>query len=101
MAFYVIDTSNLSDHVGALNILVCTAPLLKERLWATVYTEMLIKREPSQQEAFGSLLCGHAAIMSLLLGVSPVQSWTNAKAESHVDELFLGLSTKNIKTSAS
>ena len=101
MAFDMIDTSNLSDHVGALNILIATAPLLKEKPWATVYTEMLIKREGSQREAFGSLLCGHAATMSLLLGVSPVQFWTNAKAESHADEVFIGLMAKSDSISES
>lgn len=94
LAFDVIDTSNLSDHVGALNILVATAPLLKDMPWAAVYTELLIKREDAEQKAFDSLLCGPATTMSLLLGVSPVQNWTNAKAESHVDEMFLGLSNE-------
>lgn len=30
MLFDVIDTSNLSDHIGLLNILVCCASRLKE-----------------------------------------------------------------------
>ena len=30
MLFDVIDTSNLSDHIGLLNILVCCAKRLKE-----------------------------------------------------------------------
>ena len=29
-AFDVIDTSNVSDHIGLLNVLVCCAPRLKE-----------------------------------------------------------------------
>ncbi|KAG9250549.1 TCP-1/cpn60 chaperonin family-domain-containing protein [Emericellopsis atlantica] len=90
-SFDVIDTSNLSDHVGALNILVATAPLLANRPWATIYTELLLKTEDTQQKSFEKLLCGHPATMSLLLGVSPVQFWTNAKAESHADEVFLGM----------
>ena len=90
MFFDMIDTSNLSDHLGALNILVSTAPLLTSRPWATVYTETL-KRTGTPQEAFRTLLCGHATTVSLLLGISPIQFWTNAKAESHVDEIFTGL----------
>ncbi|KND93187.1 hypothetical protein TOPH_02062 [Tolypocladium ophioglossoides CBS 100239] len=96
MAFDTIDTSSLSDHVGALNIVIATAPLLKERLWATVHTELLIKRHDSQQKTFDSLLCGHAPTVSLLLGISPVQYWTNAKCESHVDEVFLELMAKSV-----
>ena len=30
LAFDVIDTSNVSDHIGLLNVLVCCAPRLKE-----------------------------------------------------------------------
>ncbi|KAJ6440973.1 MYND finger family protein [Purpureocillium lavendulum] len=90
-AFDVIDTSNLSDHVGALNMLVATVPLLKETPGATVYTELMLKRPESQKKVFDGLLCGHPPTVSLLLGVSPVQYWTNAKCESHVDEIFLSL----------
>lgn len=94
-AFDMIDTSNLSDHVGALNILIATAPLLKEKPWATVYTELMIKKHDSQKKTFDSLLCGHAPTAALLLGISPVQYWTNAKCESHVDEMYLGLMARS------
>ena len=30
LAFDVIDTSNVGDHIGLLNVLVCCAPRLKE-----------------------------------------------------------------------
>ncbi|QLI68588.1 uncharacterized protein G6M90_00g043450 [Metarhizium brunneum] len=88
-AFDVVDSSNLSDHVGALNIIVAASSLLKTEPWATLYTETLLKQEKSQQEAFEKLLCGNIATVLLLLGISPVQYWTNAKCESHVDEVFL------------
>ncbi|XP_044717256.1 MYND finger domain-containing protein [Hirsutella rhossiliensis] len=97
-AFDMVDTSNLSDHLGTLNVVIATAPLMKQKPWATVYTELMIKRHDSQQRAFDSLLCGHAPTVSLLLGVSPVQYWTNAKCESHVVEVFLGLMTKESST---
>lgn len=89
--FDLIDTSNLSDHSGALNILVSTAPLLKSEPWATVYTELLIKREGTEQQILQNILCGDVPTLSLLLGISPVQHWTNAKCESHVDEVYLML----------
>ena len=37
MSFDVIDTSNLSDHIGLLNVLVCCAPRLK------VYVQLYIR----------------------------------------------------------
>ncbi|UNI17441.1 hypothetical protein JDV02_003783 [Purpureocillium takamizusanense] len=92
--FDVIDTSNLSDHVGPLNLLVSTAPLLKATPWATLNTELMLSKHKSLKEALTGILGGHAPTMSLLLGISPVQYWTNAKCESHVDEVFLGLMTE-------
>ncbi|KAK2593750.1 hypothetical protein QQS21_008568 [Conoideocrella luteorostrata] len=91
VAFDAIDTSNLADHVGALNLVIATSSLLKPEPWATLYIEVLIKRGKSQQEAFEKFLCGKPATVSLLLGVAPVQYWTNAKCESHVDEVFIGM----------
>ncbi|RDA87014.1 hypothetical protein CP532_3230 [Ophiocordyceps camponoti-leonardi (nom. inval.)] len=90
MAFDVIDTSNLSDHVGALNLIVATAPLLKHKPWATISTETLIKQNEPKEMGLDRLLCGHGPTVSLLLGLTAVQSWTNAKSESHVDEIFMG-----------
>lgn len=43
--FDVIDTSNLSDSVGLLNLLVHTESLLKDHTCATLYTDMLIHHE--------------------------------------------------------
>lgn len=89
--FDMIDTSNLSDHIGALNIIIAAGPLLKDEPWASLFTELLIKPEKSKDNALEKLLCGHAPTISLLLGYSPVQYWTNAKVESHVDEILLSL----------
>ncbi|KAG7418192.1 hypothetical protein Forpe1208_v004728 [Fusarium oxysporum f. sp. rapae] len=90
-AFDMIDTSNLCDHIGALNILFAAGPLLKDEPWASLFTELLIRPEGDQKNALDNILSGHAPTISLLLGFSPVQYWTNAKVESHVDEIFLGL----------
>lgn len=91
-SFDVIDTSNLADHVGALNVLASAVPLLSAKPWATINTELLLKQHlGSQQTLLDGLLCGDAVTMSLLLGVTPVQFWANAKCESHVDEVYLGL----------
>ncbi|KAJ4254962.1 hypothetical protein NW762_009764 [Fusarium torreyae] len=89
--FDMIDTSNLCDHIGAINILVAAGPLLKDEPWASLFTELLIKPGGSEQDMLQKILCGHAPTIALLLGFTPVQYWTNAKAESHVDEIFLGL----------
>ncbi|KAK5995703.1 hypothetical protein PT974_04120 [Cladobotryum mycophilum] len=100
-AFDVIETSNLSDHVGALNIAVSAGPLLKPRAWATVYTNQLVKRDSPDQQVLDNLLRGPSATVSLLLGLTSFQYWTNSKNESHVDEIYLtmmGGSTSSLET---
>ncbi|KPM40905.1 T-complex protein 1 subunit zeta [Neonectria ditissima] len=87
--FDAIDTSNLSDHIGAINVLLAAGPLLNDKPWASLFTELLIHRGGHQQSAFENILRGDAPTVSLLLGFSPVQYWTNAKCESHVDEIYL------------
>jgi len=84
--FNVIDTSNLYDHLGPLNVLVACSPLLSDELSATLYTESLVKREDSLRSMSDELLCGHFPTISILLGLFPVEYWTNASAISTVDE---------------
>ncbi|KAI8964172.1 hypothetical protein F5Y11DRAFT_316828 [Daldinia sp. FL1419] len=87
--FDVIDTSNLADHLGTLNLLLAAAPLLKTSASSTLWTETLIKKERTRRKQFDSLLPGHAPTMALILGLSPVDFWTNATSVSCVDEILL------------
>ncbi|ROW16995.1 hypothetical protein VPNG_01418 [Cytospora leucostoma] len=96
--FDVIDTSNLSDHLGALNILVSASPLLKHAPWATLYTETMEKGTDGERQKFEELLCGPTRTVSTFLGISPVEYWTNATAASTVDEYMLALTA--IRTSS-
>ena len=77
-SFTVIDTSNLIDHIGALNLLVAASPLLAGDVSASLYTEILVRRGESHQELVDNLLCGHLPTVSLLIGLFPVDYWTNA-----------------------
>ncbi|KAJ3053792.1 hypothetical protein HK097_003357 [Rhizophlyctis rosea] len=43
--FDVIDTSNLADHIGFLNLLPSTIPLLRRSSGATLYTDVLVARK--------------------------------------------------------
>ncbi|OTA99712.1 hypothetical protein M426DRAFT_67268 [Hypoxylon sp. CI-4A] len=87
--FDVIDTSNLADHFGALNLLVAAAPLLKSSASSTLWVETLLKTQSTRQRQFDVLLRGHAPTISLLLGLSPVDYWTNATSVSCVDEQII------------
>ena len=86
LKFDVIDTSNLVDHLGALHILVAAAPLLADRVTSTLYTEVLVQHESSVQSMVDNILSGHFETVSLLMGLSSVESWTNANAAADVEE---------------
>jgi hypothetical protein len=90
--FDVIETSNLSGHLGALNILTSAGSLLKDAPWSTLYMEILARGPVSENQKFEALLCGHAKTISILLGLSPVEYWTNTTAVSAVDEYLMAAS---------
>lgn len=85
--FDIIDTSNLSDHFGTLNILVAAGPLLKDVPWATLHTETM--NNTTYGEKFDDILCSRTKTISTLLGISPIEYWTDATTTSNVDEYLL------------
>jgi MYND finger len=95
LAFTIIDTSNLIDHVGALNLLVATAPLLANEVAATLYTEKLVRSDSTYSSLFDNLLCGPLPTVSMLLGLTPVDFVTNTSALSSGDEILLDASTRH------
>ena len=92
--FTVIDTSNLIDHVGALNLLVAAAPLLKHDISATLYTEKLVRSDSTYTSLFDNLLCGPLPTVAMLLGLTLVDSVTNTSAISTGDEILLDTATR-------
>ncbi|KAI1743040.1 hypothetical protein F4680DRAFT_457076 [Xylaria scruposa] len=101
--FDVIDTSNLCDHLGSLTLLTATSPLLRDVVSAVLYTEVLAGNHKDYREVLDQVLCGHVPTLSTLLGLFPVEYWTNTLPMSIGDEMMLdtimgGLS-ENIKTS--
>ncbi|KAF2176239.1 hypothetical protein K469DRAFT_607801 [Zopfia rhizophila CBS 207.26] len=88
LSFTVIDTSNLIDHLGAVNLLSAASPLLKNDLSSSLYTESLVKRESNYQAYIECLLCGDFSTMSLLLDLFPVEYWTNASSSSTADDVM-------------
>ncbi|KAK8088301.1 hypothetical protein PG997_003262 [Apiospora hydei] len=90
LLFDVVDTSNLADHLGAVNLLISASPLLKPVASSTLYVETLMKGANHRQAELDELLLGHAPMVSLILGVSAVESWTNATTTSAVDSIVIG-----------
>ena len=98
-SFDVVDCSNLVDHLGALNVLTATAPLLKRNVSSTLYTEILVAHEASARDRMNNLLCGDYETISLLLGLIAVTSWSNATATSEVEEGLIASLAKTNKSS--
>ncbi|KAF9802221.1 hypothetical protein IEO21_09934 [Rhodonia placenta] len=74
--FHVIDTSNLVDHLGLLNVLVSTIPLLVAA-HGVLYTETLIadrliSDKPDPAKAFTDSLYADVTLLGLLLNLHPV-----------------------------
>ncbi|KAI1821154.1 hypothetical protein F4861DRAFT_482569 [Xylaria intraflava] len=87
-SFDIIDTSNLSDRIGALNLLVAASPLLKDASQSTLYLEALVEMRTNPKAQFDTLLQGHAPSILLFLGLAPVEYWTGATIVSTTDELY-------------
>jgi hypothetical protein len=71
--FNVIDTSNLVDHLGSLNVLTAVAPLLEHIFSATLRTEIMVPRDANIATSAEKLLCGDLPIVGSLLGLKPTQ----------------------------
>ena len=69
--FDVIDTSDTSESLGALNVLISGSPLLKAAPWATLFIEINGKRTEGEKAMFKELLCGSTRISQVFLGSAP------------------------------
>jgi hypothetical protein len=87
--FDVIDTSNLTDHLGLLNLLIATQPLLKQTpvSQSVLYTETLL---PSGEDATRSLLeriCTNVPTIATLFGIAPRPYLSAFTSQSNVHEI--------------
>ncbi|KAF8551988.1 hypothetical protein OG21DRAFT_1498767 [Imleria badia] len=86
LSFNVIDTSNILDHAGLVNVLVVTAPLLRKTPSATLYTEALLRTGDDPSQAILEHVCGDLATMALLLGIIPSTFISQFTTRSNVHE---------------
>ncbi|KAI0630916.1 hypothetical protein C8Q77DRAFT_1061941 [Trametes polyzona] len=93
--FDVVDTSNLSDHAGLLNILLCSVPLLSaSQPWCGVlYTEFLLAHPPGDTtiERLWPLLPVDVHFIALLLGICPIEVLSGFSTTSDTHEVLLAL----------
>lgn len=84
--FDMIDTSNLADHLSAINVMLASSPLLRPD--SLLRMELLVmKNQP--KKVLDELLNGDLLTISSLLGLSLIEYGTNASASSTVDTLIL------------
>ena len=69
--FDIIDTSNLGDHVGFINILSATVPLLRRSASSVLYTESLLTASENILASLSTALCSDVVTFSLLIGLAP------------------------------
>ncbi|KAJ7460639.1 hypothetical protein FB451DRAFT_1181642 [Mycena latifolia] len=90
-SFDMIDTSNLSDHVGLLNVLVAAVPLLAHRSTSVLYTELVLqKAEGDKPTNFEEQLCADIPTIAVLLGISPAGCISQCSSISRVHDILMG-----------
>ncbi|KAG6860845.1 hypothetical protein C0995_006983 [Termitomyces sp. Mi166 len=97
LKFDIIDTSNLIDHLGLINILVATVPLLHDHPAATLYTNSLLNFEENGGR-FANRACTDIATLSLLLGVIPVSYVSGFATRTNTHSICMSITaTSGIK----
>ncbi|KAL8726803.1 MAG: hypothetical protein Q9166_006485 [cf. Caloplaca sp. 2 TL-2023] len=95
--FDVIDTSNLGDHIGLINMIVATAPLLRPQSTSILYTESLLAVSDDASSSLTAALGTDVATFSLLIGLAPLGVVTGTTLEAVSNEAglqFIGSSSR-------
>ena len=69
--FDIIDTSNLGDHVGLINVLSATVPLLRCSASSVLYTESLLMASENISASLSTALGSDVVTFSLLIDLAP------------------------------
>jgi hypothetical protein len=87
----MINTSNLTDHLRALNLLVLIALLLKSSISAILYIEKLLKLSTIQKDLIANLIDSHLPTLLALLGLILVKIIISASAILYGDNCLLDI----------
>ncbi|QRV91958.1 kinase domain protein [Ceratobasidium sp. AG-Ba] len=96
--FDVIDTSNLLDHLGALNVLVITQPLLKRQpaSQSVLYTEALLPSGNNASQSLLDRLCADIPTIAMLIGLAPRACLSSFTTQSNAHEIIVSSAFKDI-----
>ena len=87
-SFNVIETSNIMDHIGLLNVLVAALPLLSPDPSATLFTEALLYTGRDATKNLTTQFCADVSTISLLLDLSPIGYFSNFNTRSNAEEIM-------------
>ncbi|KAL8641389.1 MAG: hypothetical protein Q9226_008643 [Calogaya cf. arnoldii] len=87
--FDVIDTSNLGDHVGLINMIVATAPLLRTQANSVLCTESLLAASDDPASSLSAVLGTDIVTFSLFIGLAPTGLWAGTTLEAVSNEAGL------------
>ncbi|RPB28537.1 hypothetical protein L211DRAFT_818299 [Terfezia boudieri ATCC MYA-4762] len=101
LTFDVIDTAGLSDQIGLLSILVCTAPLLIKKPSSVIYTETLLHSSEEETSELSKILFGDLTTVTVLLNLAPLGHLTAiaSQASFHEAGILLSGSSPNSRDS--
>ncbi|KAM5543897.1 hypothetical protein V8D89_002514 [Ganoderma adspersum] len=87
--FDVIDTSNVSEYLGLLNLFVATAPLLTRSPSSVLYTESfpLLSSDPVIE--FEATLFARLSVVAVLMDLAPVDVLSGFTTRSNTHELLI------------
>ncbi|GJE85068.1 DUF4470 and zf-MYND domain-containing protein [Phanerochaete sordida] len=88
LAFDAIDTSNLFDHIGGVNVLAAATPLLKNTPSAALYTESLLSSGDGPTVSFAHSLCADITTISLLFDLTPTAYLSGYTTQSNSHEVM-------------
>ncbi|KAJ7168671.1 hypothetical protein C8R46DRAFT_1092306 [Mycena filopes] len=95
-AFNVIDSSNLCDHIGLLNVLIATVPLQSPASCGSVlYTEFLTYHGKDATKEFAESLYADIHTVGFLLNISPVDYLSGFSSRSNTHELIAYMGGRN------
>lgn len=89
LSFDVIETSDVVDHVGCLNVLTTTGSLLKPKPTSALPARPQIQQNSDIEQYKRDLLCGDLQSVSLLFCLVPLEIWTGTTTSSQFDERLI------------
>lgn len=97
--FHVIDTSNISDHIGILNLLPAAVPLLSSDANAVLYTETLLPKGLDLNKYCDELLLTDTEAICLFIDLAPSGYMLGTSTEQFGTETMLEYLATGSKTS--